>query len=124
MKNKLFFLFLIMLFCSTAFALTTTTTNPSGGVYNGGFENGTGSATIASWIGDKNYGWYLGGSTFYSGYDSTIFYSGLQSIRLDTNSTSRYITNVRTTTTGALTDVYSLIKVKPSTKYRVSGWIN
>lgn len=51
-------LFVFVLNASFVSALTTVTTTPMGGMNNGGFELGTGSATSPNWIGDKNFGWY------------------------------------------------------------------
>ena len=91
-----------------------------GGIYNNSFEYGTGSANTASWIGDKNYGWYLGSvsGTISVDYNSTYKSSGNQSLRITTTNGRGRITVISQTSTITSAKLWHLIPVKPSTKYK------
>jgi hypothetical protein len=136
--------FLVLIFLSfSVFALTTQDANYSGGVYNGGFEYGTGNAianTIyGGWVGNQTYGWQCGRSGNVGtinlkncDFNSTIVYSGLQSMHLtgyNTTTGSRGVSifNADDTATSSTLKIsrapQNNILIKPNTKYVYSAWV-
>ena len=132
-------LVIMLLFCSLAFvSAQTNTLQTQGGVFNGGFEYGTGSVTGGNEgiIGDSNFNWYFNrgssASVVLIDYNTSISNSGNQSIQIQFSSTTsgtRYMAvsnnpyvhaSAFNPTLNSAT-VTKLIKVKPSTNYKVSG---
>ncbi len=81
----------IVLLSLSVFALESFDVNSQGGVYNGGFEYGSGTASTGGFLVNSNYGIYLiqNVAGWNATFDNTVFYSGKQSIRIDTNQTAR-----------------------------------
>lgn len=95
-----------------------------GGVFNGDFEYGSGLLTTTGWIGDEKYGWYFtrNATICEASYDSTNSHSGTQSIKIDAQDTFGIgVVHIGTTNINELKK--TSIRIKPSTKYRVSGWV-
>ena len=119
----------VLVFIGSAFALTTNTTTPTGGVFNGGFEYGTGTLTTNGWMGDINSNIYFVEKAVDSNasFDTSIFHSGLQSIRIDMGVGGRFflttgLSGDAGTVTPVLNNVKTAPRVKPSTKYKASAW--
>ena len=107
-------------------------TASKGGVFNGGFELGTGTTSSSGWVGDEKYGVYtilLFGATGNISFDNTISHNGFQSLKIDKTNTSGgtqtllgYLGG-----TGSSLDVSILSKyaipVKSSTSYKLSFWV-
>lgn len=103
-------------------AITDTGENGGveGGVFNGDFEYGSGSRSTSGWIGDEKYGWYFTLQTANATveYDNIITHNGTQSLKISlTDVTGRGY--VRSSSEFNNTN----IRVKPSTKYKLSGYI-
>lgn len=106
----------------------------TGGVYNGGFEYGTGSATTTSFIGagDNNYKIYFskgGSATATASFDTTTKHSGNQSLKLSvlasvgTSSSLLIGSNVGTGATLAVNNLGNYgINIKPLTEYKYCVW--
>ena len=100
-----------------------------GGVYNGGFEYGTGStSTTATYIGNSNYQWNFrttgAGTTASANYDTTEKYSGNQSMKFGQYAGigSTYIRSSALDSGFNSTTQSKLIPIKPSTNYKFSYW--
>lgn len=111
----------------------TVATFRSGIIKNGSFEVGTGSISANGWIGSEAYGWYGSfNDTGTMSFDTTVFHSGTQSIKIDITSGTTKPNGISTTglasfwgsssRTLPLISKYG-IAVKPSTTYRLSAWM-
>lgn len=109
-----------------------------GGVFNGGFELGTGTAnTDATWIGNEKYGWILnlyaaGGATAGSAtYDNTVSHSGGQSMKIISTTcplnsmvyAQQLYANVAYYDVTDLSQLFKMVRAKANTLYKFSGWI-
>jgi len=103
-------------------------TASKGGVFNGGFELGTGAAarTTSGWIEDEKYGWYAVSWTtaWAASFDATISHSGSKSLKLSTTDATgkTYIFNFSSVITAA-DMTKSLPRIKPNTLYKLSAWV-
>lgn len=109
----------------TIIATNTTVTT---GVFNGGFEIGSGTATTVAWIGSETYGWYWRPSTATGSatYDTTCTHGGKQSMKCAvTVNAGAAATGIINTNIDAL--IYTLKKnaspIVAGVKYRLSAWI-
>ena len=101
-------------------------TASKGGVVNGGFETGTGTATASGWVGSENYGWYAYYDTLtgFVMFDANYSHSGSKSLLISSTgsaSSGKFISAQNLGNEAPYTR--NLIPVKPSTVYRVSYWI-
>ena len=105
---------------SAASARTAITTR-IGGVFNGGFEIGTGSATTG-WIGAEAYGWRVNDTTGTASFDSTTSHSGSQSLKA-VKSASAGTFSINNINDSDLTTLpVHGTKVIPSTSYTLTCW--
>ena len=103
------------------------TTASKGGVFNGGFETGTGTQTGVGWIGSENYGWYssYAGTGIITMFDANVSHSGSKSFKYNATSALSDFNVIQYpggTVTVATLGKYG-IEVKPSTTYKISFWI-
>ena len=102
-------------------------TASKGGVPNGGFETGSGSAS-STWIGLENYRWYTQQSavTGTASFNRTYYYDGSQSLKINISTTSSngalYSSQYDLDRTVSKISKYA-IPIKSNTTYRFSGWI-
>lgn len=113
----------------------STSNTFKGGVYNGSFEYGLGSAKAGTAdgniIGDNNYWWECGASNSTTGtcfYDNTISYDGNKSLRIDSNmlATGGRLVTVNSAvkqpnTTWSVTNENKIIPINPNTDYILQG---
>lgn len=109
------------------------------GIFNQGFENGTGNSNgftiFGHWVGDRNYGWQCGrqGSVNDSNcsFSNSVVHSGTQSMKLNGNSSASGTrgTAIFTADDTAISSTFAItgipqnnIYIKPNTTYRLSAW--
>jgi len=102
-------------------------TASKGGVFNGGFETGTGTATASGWVGSENYGWYdLHGFVGEILYDANQSHTGTKSMKF-------YIPTANSGAYGYISEnnpgwsiptwKSHIVPLKPSTVYKYSAWV-
>jgi len=109
---------------STTIASTTAS---KGGVFNGGFELGSGTASSDAWIGAEAYGWvYLSTGTGSATYDTTVTHFGKQSMKLVGTVIGAGVYAVVASNLNVLGGAPAqnhYFRLKGSTKYRATIWI-
>ena len=136
----LFSAVILVFFLGMAF-VSAGTIKTKGGIYNNGFEYGTGSVVAGtgttagvSYIGDKNYGWQCfrnGSASGTCSYSTTQKHSGNQSIKIDTNisnASGRRFTGIGINWDSSISawdneNKINIIRAKPNTTYKYSAWV-